>query len=510
MPTLEQVLERIGGLRRAVILLTGVLLVALILGVSHWATRPTWVPVFTGLPLETIGEVTQRLDEAGIAYRLDQGGGAVLVSSDDVARARVSLAQQGLPAAGRPGLELFDQPSWGMTDFAQRINYRRALEGELERTIGKMRGVESAQVHLAIQETRSFRTSDRPAEASVVLKLRSGAAASPDMVQGIAHLVSSSIDGLESGNVAVLDDTGRLLSAPAEAGSLTALTSRQLAMQREVEQYLESKAEQLLTQFMGAGNARVQVAADLDFNRVERTTERLDPDGQVMAAEQRSEIVPGAEGGAASTTSTTEYQNSRVLETFSGAPGDLSRLSVAVLVNDRLVPAPEGEGEPTVVARTPEELQRIETLVRSAVGLNEQRGDLISVVSVPFDGVAVTAMEVSEGPAIFDMVRSAQRPALTIIALAMAFFVALRVLKLLRDIAPPRPQEQLALAGAGAGGDSTPMLDLPEPEPPALEPIQVRRSIPIINTVMRDRVVASVEEHPNLAARLVRAWMREG
>src|SRR5690606_3389042 len=362
---------------------------------------------------------------------------------DDVARARVTLAQQGLPDAGRPGLELFDQPSWGMTDFAQRINYRSALEGELERTIGKMRGVEGAQVHLAIQETRSFRTNYRPSEASVVLKLRSGASASPEMVQGIGHLVASSIDGIESGNVAVLDDAGRLLSAPAEAGSLTALTSRQIAMQREVEQYLESKAEQLLTQFMGAGNARVQVAADLDFNRVERTTERLDPDGQVMAAEQRSEIVPGAEGGAASTTSTTEYQNSRVLETFSGAPGDLSRLSVAVLVNDRLVPAPEGEGEPTVVARTPEELQRIETLVRSAVGLNEQRGDLISVVSVPFDGVAVTALEVSEGPAIFDMVRSAQRPALTIIALAMAFFVALRVLKLLRDIAPPRPQEQL-------------------------------------------------------------------
>src|SRR5690606_14294364 len=167
---------------------TGVVSVVLILGLSHWVTRPTWVPVFSGLPLETVGAVTQTLDEAGVGYRLEQGGGVLLVSSDDVARARVLLAQQGLPDAGRPGLELFDQPSWGMTDFAQRVNYRRALEGELERTIGKMRGVEQAQVHLAIQETRSFRTNDRPSEASVVLKLRSGASASPDMVQGIAHL----------------------------------------------------------------------------------------------------------------------------------------------------------------------------------------------------------------------------------------------------------------------------------------------------------------------------------
>src|SRR5690606_31346172 len=422
---------------------------------------------------------------------------------DDVARARVTLAQQGLPDAGRPGLELFDQPSWGMTDFAQRINYRSALEGELERTIGKMRGVEGAQVHLAIQETRSFRTNYRPSEASVVLKLRSGASASPEMVQGIGHLVASSIDGIESENVAVLDDTGRLLSAPAEAGSLAALTSRQLAMQREVEQYLESKAEQLLTQFVGPGNVRVQVAANLNFDRVERTIESLDPDGQVMSAEQRSEIVPGADGGAASSTSTTEYENSRVLETFSGAPGNIERLSVAVLVNDRVIPAPDGSGEPTVVPRAPEELERIETLVSSALGLNEQRGDLISVVSVPFNGVAAVPAEATEGPGVLEVVRTAQRPLLTVLALAMAFFVALRVLKMLRELAPPRREQPAALPD----GEKM-LLDSNRPEPTP-DPLELKRTIPIINTVMRDRVVASVEEHPNLAARLVRAWMRE-
>jgi flagellar M-ring protein FliF len=192
-----------------------------------------------------------------------------------------------------------------------------------------------------------------------------------------------------------------------------------------------------------------------------------------------------------------------VLETFSGAPGDLTRLSVAVLVNDRMMPPPDGEGEPVVVPRTPEEIARIETLVRSAVGLNEQRGDLISVVSVPFDGVATVAMAAEgEGTPVMEIVRTAQRPALTLLGLVLAFIVALRVLKMLRD-ASPRPSTMPALTQ----GDAM-LEDLPRVEAPP-EPIVVKRTIPIINTVMRDRVVASVEEHPNLAARLVRAWMRE-
>jgi flagellar M-ring protein FliF len=155
MPTaLQPYLDRLGGERRALLIGVGVLAALLIFGLSRWATAPTWVPLFTGLPLETVGDVTQRLDEENVRYRLERGGAEVLVPASDVARARVRLAKDGLPSAGRPGLELFDQPSWGMTDFSQRINYRRALEGELERTIGKMRGVESAQVHLGMQEGR--------------------------------------------------------------------------------------------------------------------------------------------------------------------------------------------------------------------------------------------------------------------------------------------------------------------------------------------------------------------
>ncbi|HEX7239787.1 MAG TPA: flagellar basal-body MS-ring/collar protein FliF, partial [Longimicrobiaceae bacterium] len=411
---LEQLVERVGGPRRAALVAVGAVTVLLILGLSRWATRPAYVPVFTGLSLESVGELTKKLDESGIEYRLEGGGTELNVSTEDLARARVALAAGGgLPSEGRPGLELFDQPSWGMTDFTQRINYRRALEGELERTVGKMRGIESAQVHLAIQETSGFRAAERPAEASVVLKLRGGEDPSQAVVQGISHLVASSVDGLESDKVTVVDDSGRLLSTPDDAGSAAGLTSRQLAVQREVEGYLERRAEEIVAQIVGRGNTRVRVAAAVNFDRVERTVESVDPDRQVAASEQRAEIVPGAQGGAASTTTATTYENSRSLETFSGAIGNVRRLTVAVLVNDR--PAEAAGGKP--LPRTAEELGRIETLVRSAVGVDGARGDAVSVVSVPFAAPAAAAPEPRD---VMEMVRTFTGPAITVLGLLLA------------------------------------------------------------------------------------------
>src|SRR3954469_6005972 len=188
MDFLQPLIERLGGPRRALILLVGAAAAGLVLLVSRWASEPTWVPAFSNVPIESVGQMTDRLDQAGVKYKLERGGADVLVAASDLAKARGALARGGMPNAGRPGLELFDQPSWGMTDFTQRINYRRALEGELERTIGKMTGIESAQVHLVMHETQGFGAAEKPAEASIVLKLRSGAQPEADIVKGIAHL----------------------------------------------------------------------------------------------------------------------------------------------------------------------------------------------------------------------------------------------------------------------------------------------------------------------------------
>lgn len=468
----------------------------LILALSWWATRPSWVPVFHDLPLESIGELGDKLDEASIPYKLEDGGTKLLVPSTDVARARVALARDGLPTAGRPGLELFDQPSWGMTDFTQRINYRRALEGELERTIATMRGVESAQVHLALHETSTFRQADRRTAASVVLELRNGTEPASDVVRGIAQLVASSVSGLASADVMVLNDSGRLLSIPND-DSGAGVASRQLAAQQEIEAYLRSKVEQIVTPVTGRGNARVSVSAVMNFDQVDRTTQLVDPAHQALSAEQRAEIIPGPEGGAGSTNRSSSYENSRSLENFTGAIGTLRRLSVAVLVNESANAAEDGDTTGAAV-RTTAELEQIRTLVAAAVGIDTTRGDVISVRSMPFDGTHVSPKSRS----VLETARSMQRPILLGLGLLLAFIVALRAIRSLRPVHQPQV----------AAGEAAPLLAAAE-EPEALaeeapdEP--PHHTPPPPPDPLRDRIAAVVNGQPELAARLLRTWLKE-
>lgn len=497
---IEQLIERIGGRQRALFLAVGLGAALVIFGLSRWATAPTYVPAFTGLPLESVGLVTDKLGEAGIPFRLDGGGTTVLVPATDMARARVALAREGgMPAAGRPGMEIFDQPSWGMTDFTQRINYRRALEGELERTIGEMAGVEKAKVHLALHEGSTFRAPDRPAEASVVLRLRSGQSPGRDVVQGIAHLVSSSVDGIKSDDVTVLDDGGRLLSIPNEPGSIAALTHRQLSMQREVEGYLERKAQEMVSDLVGAGNSRVQVAAALTFDRVERTVQRVDPEGQALASEQRAEIIPGAEGGAGSSNVSATYENSRSVESFSGAPGTVKRLTVAVLVNDRK----EGAA---AQPRSAAELSNIEALVAGAVGLDPTRGDAISVVSMPFSA-AEGLMDTEEPLDVMGALQMNQRLIITLVGLLFAFVIALKVIRTMR----PEPAVQEQQVAALAAPESEAIAELPRiDETPTVFVLPEEPAIPALNPTVRDKVAADVNDRTEQALQLVRTWLKEG
>lgn len=508
MPTfLQPYVERIGGPRRALIALVGLATVVIILGVSRWATAPVYVPAFSGLPLEEVSAITDKLTAAGIAFRLEQGGAQVVVPASELARTRVLLASEGMPNKGRPGLELFDQPSWGMTDFTQRVNYRRALEGELERTIGKMRGIEAAQVHLALHETQSFRrASDQPGQASVVLRLTSGQTPAADVVQGIAQLVASSVDGMDGERVTVLDDAGRLLSKSDDPSSMAGMTSRQLAMQQEVERYLEGKAEGLVAQLVGAGNARVQVSAAMNFDRVERTVQSVDPERQAVSTEQKAEITPGAEGGAASTNVATSYENSRSVETVSGAVGNLKRLSVAVLVNDRLVPGADSVTPPTVVARSPQEVERIEALVRSAVGFDSLRGDVVNVVSMPF-APAVDMTRPAAVPTLLDRVTEARQSLLGALGLVLAFIVAVLIIRALRPapaLPAPLPQPALAAGDAAGEGDDDAAQVRAAQRTAMLEP-----RAPSATMVLRDQILAGVDQNPDVAVRLVRSWMKE-
>jgi len=484
-------LERFGGTRRLTILVVGAAAAGLIFAVAQWAAAPTWVPALVGVPLENVSQVTDKLDQAGVKYKLGPNGTDIMVGQNDLAKARVALAKGGMPSTGRPGLELFDQPSWGMTDFTQRINYRRALEGELERTIGKMRGIESAQVHLVLHETDGFAAQDRPTEASVVLKLRGDP--DPDVVQGIAHLVASSVEGLTSEHVTIVNNDGRMLSEAVEA-TAAGMSSRQLQIQRDIEDYTREKAERIVSDIVGANNFRVQVSASMSFDQLQRTTASVDPDKQVVASENKAVITPGAQGGAAQNNTATTYENTRSMENYVSAPGTLKRLSVAVLVADNAPPA-GSKAKPT--PRTAAELAQIETLVRSAVGYDSTRGDIVSVVSVPFAPAVIAPPEAPKTD-IVNVVQTAQRPLLGIVGLALILVVAMLSLKSLKSSGGAPATASVMSLPRSDGGSSHQQLSA-SPLVPVVMP----------TNTMRDKVYSTIEQQPDVAARVVRAWLKE-
>ncbi len=350
--------------------------------------------------------VVNLLKEKKIPYRLEAGGQSVFVPADQVYELRLDMSGAGLPQGGGVGFEIFDKASFGMTDFAQKVNYRRALEGELARTVSSLNPVEGARVHLALPEKRLFKEQQQQASASVILKLVPGGRLKESQIQGIVHLVAGSVDGLEPENVTVVDAVGSVLSKPADDRAQGPMTPGMLDYQQIVERRLESRAQSMLDRALGAGSSLVKVTATLDFVQVEKTEELYDPTSPVVRSEQLSEEksegvgtggVPGVQSnldqpGSVATQSrdassrseeTINYEVSRTVSKIVTPVGTVSKLSVAVLVADRLV---QGEGgQSSYASRTTEELESMKNMVRSALGIDASRGDTLEVVSMVFE-----------------------------------------------------------------------------------------------------------------------------
>ncbi len=523
---LDSLYAKVGGARQAGVIAVGILVTALVFSVSRWATQPTMVPLYADIPLEQVKKMTDKLTESGILYELDRTGSTILVSGTDLARARVDLAAEAMPGTGRPGLELFDKPSWGMTDFTQKVNYRRALEGELERTIGKMKDIDAVQVHLALEDDQLFKKNARQSKASVTLKMSGGQTPGAESVRGIASLVASSVGGLEPAHVTVLDERGQALTMD-DDGSLAGLSSRQLRVQREVETYMEGKVNGLLSSLVGAGNARVQVAASINFDKVERTVQAVDPDRQALSTEQKAEVTPQTpQQGAGYSTTATSYENTKSVESFSGAIGNVKKLTVAVLIADKVtMPALDSASAlapvPLITMRTPEELARIESLVRNALGVDSARGDMISVVSAPFDMPApmVVREDVVAPQTVMTLLQANPKPVVAIAALVVLLVIALVTVGALR----PKKNTQMAkgtpelpasptyqeLAAGAPMRSALPSVSSEMDEPLMIE--EQRRPIvlpPPPTTLEREQAIATVEQRPEAAIRVVRGWLR--
>ncbi len=465
-------------------------LVVLVVGigfVGRWASTPTYVSLFHDLDLKEAGLVGENLAKAGVAYRLAANGTEIEVPVADVARSRVALAKDGLPANGRPGMELFDKPSWGMTDFTQRVTYERALEGELSRTIGQLQGVERAEVHLLLPSTSPIRRQEHQAGASVVLTLKGGTPLAAETVQGITYIVSNSVEGLAADNVAVMDNSGRVLSLPASGAGGAGLTGRQLDVQHGMEARTIDKIEGLVATVVGVGRVRAQVAANVSFDQVDATTETYNPDGQVLQTEQRSEGGP-AEGGTPQTVVSNQYQNSRRVEKSTSLAGRLTRLTVAVLVDEKSMRA--GEKQKT--------LTDIESMVRNAVGVDSTRGDRLTVLAVPFEPVQVGTDGKGAKPGVdpVALVERVSHPLAGVVAIVVMLLIALQIRGLL---APPK---RVLATAAGRAGGVPGLPGVQEPEAlPAPEDSEVVK--------LKNRLRIDSGDRPEVTAQVLKAWLAE-
>ena len=339
-----------------------------------WVRHPEYELLFANLTPEDAAKIVEKLKEEGTPYKLERGGAAVLVSSKKVYELRLELASQGLPKSTGVGYEIFDKTNIGMSDFVQKLNYRRALEGELTRTIQQLDEVHQARIHIVIPESKLFEEDQQEPTASIVLRLRPSATLSKAQIQGICHLIASSVEGLGPESVTIVDSYGNILSDRRETEPFIGLTASQLELQRSVESHLVKKAQSLLDGVLGMGNALVRVNAELNFDRMERTTERYDPDSPVVRSEERIEGTTYGDSAGTSPdrneTVLTNYEINKTVEVIANMAGTVKRLSVAVIVNGSVAE---------------EEVANLTTIVQNAVGYDAARDDQIEVVYHPFD-----------------------------------------------------------------------------------------------------------------------------
>ncbi len=371
--------------------------------------------LYANLAMNDAAAVTDWLKNQKIEYTLKNGGKDIWIPADQIYQTRLDLAANGLPNGGDVGFEIFDKQNFALTDYVQKVNYTRALQGELARTITSLAPVESTRVHLALPEKRLFKDQQKSGTASVIVTLVPGKTLDQKQVEGIIHLVAGSVTNLDPENVTIIDANGVVLETQKKSTEDNLLSVDMLAYKQEVEHRLEIQAQDLLDKTMGKDNSMVRVSATVDFSKVEKTQEFYDGDDPVIRSEQvnqesSSSVVMGGTPGVQSnlqgnasgqsnaaspstkTSRTTNYEISKTISKTVNPVGNITALSVSVLVSDKIKLDANGKFE-SAAPRSAEELKSIEDMVASSIGLVAKRGDVINVLSMPFVDPAKSLVE---------------------------------------------------------------------------------------------------------------------
>jgi flagellar M-ring protein FliF len=477
--------------------------------VVGWVSDATYSRLYTNVDEAEAGEIMNYLNDNKIPYRLTDNGTGIEVPSNEVYKTRISLAADGIPRSGNIGYSIFDQNNLGMTDFLQNLNFRRALEGELTRTITQLSEVQAARVHIVMPKERLFREDKKEATASVVLKLRGNADLTKRQIAGIAHLVAASVEGLKPSNIAILDYDGNLLSSGQEADPIAGLSGTQMEVRKNVEQYLEDKAQSMLDGVLGSDKSVVRVTAELDFKQLERTSETFDPNAPSVRSEERTKTNSTNSDKAAETseslaeesseTTVTNYELNKTVEHVIDAVGGIKRLSVAVMIDGTYKEVENADGvmEGIYQPRPQEELDRLAAIVRSAIGYDAERNDQLEVVNLPFDRDNLDAdREALDSMYMRDFyVDIFKKVGLVVLAiLALLYFkrIARKLLAGFAGLIPPAPPKPRAVAP-------------PPPEPEEVLPIfpEVRKP------TLVDQMQKTAKEQPEEMARVIRTIMAD-
>ncbi|MDB5889161.1 MAG: fliF [Rhodocyclales bacterium] len=520
--------------------------IALLTGVWLWSSKPQYSILFSNVAEKDGGSIITALQAQNVPYRVDNGGSTILVPENRANELRLMLASQGLPKGGLVGFELLETQKMGVSQFNEQINYQRGLEGELARTIQSLSAVSGARVHLAIPKQSAFLRDEQKPTASVVVALHPGRKLEPLQIAGIVHLIAASVPELDSDQVNVIDQNGNLLTRARDPRS-TGLDSTQLGYVEEVESGYGKRIETILNPVLGEGNFRAQVTADVDFDSTEQTSETFKPNptpNTAIRSQQSNENltnqpppigVPGAlsnqppvpatapittppvlgqalanQSGIpinSTKSSTTNYELDKTVQHIKRSLGSVKRLSVAVVVNNRMDKSPKGDVK--AVARTDDEMKKINDLVREAVGFNKDRGDTLNLANTPFTEAVkeeVADVPIWQNPTTLSTLKEILRWA---ILLGVIFFVVRGVIRPLLGTIMPAP---------GQGPEKTPSPNSAAAMAAALEAEQLAdEDIPPevlqaeLAKMSYEKKVARAKEiaakDPRMVAQLMKEWI---
>ena len=541
-------LQRLSTLDRGQRMRLGVgvaLLVAAAVAATVLGRQPDYKVLFANLNDKDGGAIVAQLSQMNVPYKHADGGGAILIPSERVHDVRLRLATQGLPRGSVAGFELMEANRFGMTQFQERLNFQRGLEGELTRSIQALSSVQGARVHLALPNQNGFFREQQKPSASVLVSLHPGRMLDRAQLAGIVHLVASSVPELAPSAVSVLDDTGKLLSQSPDAAANSGVDAQQLLYVQQIEQQYTRRIMDILEPVVGRNNVKAQVSAELDFSQTESTSEQFrpnqTPDSSAVRSQQVLESrgsanktatgVPGATsnqppapstapvnganpaptaGGQQGTEesnskreSTTNYEVDKTVRVTRGNNWAIKRLSAAVVVNYQA--AAEEKGKPSTKALTPEQLEQMTGLVRETIGFNKDRGDSVNLMNTPFlvEDSQAAQVPLWKQPEVQDLAKTFAWP------LGAVLFAALVLFGLVRPALKGtvvKPTEVTPIAGAGGQLDA---IEADQPDRPALpSPVkkdEVAEVTPEQLRLEEARVLA--KSNPVAVANILKTWV---